>query len=304
MKKARVKIPTQGKKEKSRRAAKEHFMSFKLGVNIGQGFGESFHEGVLSTARAGFDACFTGWSDGTDVAARAAFIRENGLIYQSIHAPFNKSDALWEEGEAGDAFADLLVRCLHDCAENEIPIMVVHPIIGMDKHTPTPKGIERFARVVGEAEKTAVKVAFENVEGIEYLRAVIKELGGSPAVGYCWDTGHEMCYNFSSDVPALFGDKLVATHLNDNFGMADRNVVTWLDDSHMMPYDGIADWQGIAKRLVRAGYEGILTFELTSRSKPGKNTHDAYAAMGLDGFLDLAYSRAVRVAEEVESARK
>lgn len=255
-------------------------MSFKLGLNIGQGFGESFREGVLATARAGFDACFTGWSDGTDVAGRAALIRENGMVYQSIHAPFNKSDALWEDGDAGDAFADQLIRCLHACAENDVPIMVVHPIIGMDKHTPTPLGIERFSRLVAEAEKTPVRVAFENVEGIEYLEAVIRELGGSPAVGYCWDTGHEMCYNFSRDVPALFGDKLIATHLNDNFGMTDPAVVTWHDDSHMMPYDGIADWHGIAARLVRAGFDGILTFELTSKSKPGKNTHDAYGRAG------------------------
>ena len=278
-------------------------MSFKLGINIGQGFGESFREGVPATARAGFDACFTGWSDGTDVAARAALIRENGMVYQSIHAPFNKSDALWEEGDAGDAFADQLIRCLHACAENDVPIMVVHPIIGMDKHTPTPLGIERFGRLVAEAEKTPVRVAFENVEGIEYLEAVIRELGGSPAVGYCWDTGHEMCYNFSRDVPALFGDKLIATHLNDNFGMTDPAVVTWHDDSHMMPYDGIADWHGIAARLVRAGFDGILTFELTSKSKPGKNTHDAYAAPGLDGFLRLAHEKAVRVAAEVEAAK-
>lgn len=279
-------------------------MSFKLGINIGQGFGESFREGVLATALAGFDACFTGWSDGTDVAARAAFIRENGLVYQSIHAPFNRSDALWEEGEAGDAFADLLIRCLHDCAENDIPIMVVHPIIGMDKHTPTPLGIERFSRVVSAAEQTPVRVAFENVEGIEYLRAVIDGLGASPAVGYCWDTGHEMCYNFSSDVPALFGDRLIATHLNDNFGMTDPSVVTWHDDSHMMPYDGIADWHGIAARLVRAGYDGILTFELTCKSKPGKDTYAAYAALGLDGFLSLAHEKALRVAAEVEAAKK
>ena len=278
-------------------------MSFKLGINIGQGFGESFREGVLATARAGFDACFTGWSDGTDVAGRASLIRENGMVYQSIHAPFNKSDALWEEGDAGDAFADQLIRCLHDCAENDVPIMVVHPIIGMDKHTPTPLGIERFGRLVAEAEKTPVRVAFENVEGIEYLEVVIRELGGSPAVGYCWDTGHEMCYNFSRDVPALFGDKLIATHLNDNFGMTDPAVVTWHDDSHMMPYDGIADWHGIAERLVRAGFDGILTFELTSKSKPGKNTHDAYAALGLDGFLRLAHEKAVRVAAEVESVK-
>lgn len=270
---------------------------FKLGINICQGFGESVEAGIDATARAGFDACFTGWNESADVRGWAERIRGNGMIYQSVHSPFGKCDKLWDEGEAGDAFADVLIHCLHDCAENDVPIMVVHPIIGMDRHTPTPIGIERFGRIVAEAEKTPVKLAFENVEGIEYLEAIIKELGSSPAVGYCWDTGHEMCYNFSRDVPALFGDKLICTHLNDNFGMTDPSVVTWHDDSHMMPFDGIADWDGIVGRLKRAGYHDILTFELTCRSKPGKNTHAAYEALGLDGFLRLAREKGEKIAE-------
>lgn len=77
------------------------------------------------------------------------------------------------------------------------------------------------------------------------------DLGGSPAVRFCWDTGHEMCYNFSQDMMGLYGDKLVATHFNDNMGMADPNVVTWHDDAHLLPFDGIADWAGIMQRINR-----------------------------------------------------
>ncbi|MBQ8260559.1 MAG: sugar phosphate isomerase/epimerase, partial [Clostridia bacterium] len=161
----------------------------------------------------------------------------------------------------------------------------------------TDRGIERYGRLVREAEKLGIKVAFENVEGIEYLEKIIAELGSSPAIGYCWDTGHEMCYNGSMDVPALFGDKLICTHLNDNLGQTDPNVITWLDDSHLFPFDGIADWQGIAERLDRINYSGELTFELTLASKPGKNTHDIYKDLTLDSYFKLVYDKAVQFAQ-------
>jgi sugar phosphate isomerase/epimerase len=94
---------------------------------------------------------------------------------------------------------------------------------------------------------------------------------------------------------ARFGNKLIATHLNDNFGMADRNVMTWLDDSHVLPFDGINDWKSIIDRMDKAGYNGIYTMELTRNAKPNKNTHDAYAAWSLEEFLAEALNRMHRM---------
>jgi sugar phosphate isomerase/epimerase len=196
-----------------------------------------------------------------------------------------------------DDVIDNLINCPREWAEVDVPIVVIHPIIGMDRHNPTDLGIERYGRLVREAEKLGIKVAFENVEGIEYLEKIIADLGSSPAIGYCWDTGHEMCYNNSMDVPALFGDKLICTHLNDNLGQIDPNEVTWLDDAHLFPFDGIADWQGIADRLNRISYAGELTFELTLDSKPGRNTHDIYNGLTMESGFELIYNKAVQFAQ-------
>jgi sugar phosphate isomerase/epimerase len=94
---------------------------------------------------------------------------------------------------------------------------------------------------------------------------------------------------------ARFGDKLIAPHLNDNFGMADRKVMTWHDDSHVLPFDGINDWKSVIDRMDKAGYEGIYTMELTRNAKPNKNTHDAYAAWSLEEFLAEALNRMHRM---------
>lgn len=265
---------------------------------INTGMVGTTEESIAAIAKAGFDGAFTGWKRGA-VAGWASLIRENGLIYQSVHAPFKKMDRMWEDetkGGEGDAAADELIACVCESAENGVPVVILHPIIGMDRHSPNALGVSRFARVVEAAERAGIRVAFENVEGIEYLKLLICQLGGSPAVGYCWDTGHEMCYNARMDVPALFGDKLICTHLNDNLGQTDPSVVTWLDDSHMLPFDGTADWTGIAARLTRAGYTGPLTFELTRVNKPGRATHDRYLALDCEEFYAACCRRAAKFA--------
>ena len=54
-----------------------------------------------------------------------------------------------------------------------ISIMVVHPYKGFNIEPPTEIGFERFGRLIEEAAKVDVKIAFENVEGEEYLKALM-----------------------------------------------------------------------------------------------------------------------------------
>lgn len=215
------------------------------------------------------------------------------MIRDAVKKCVQNADGLLKRDDA----AAELIDCLHACAENGVPIMVAHTFIGFNDHTPNEKGLENFGKVVCEAERLGVKVAFENTEGEEYLAAVMERFKDSPAVGFCWDTGHEMCYNHSKDMLSLYGDKLIATHINDNLGIRDFDGnITWIDDLHLLPFDGTADWQGIADRLNKCGYDGILTFELNRCSKPDRHENDFYRDMSVEKYLTLAFMRACRVA--------
>ena len=102
---------------------------------------------------------------------------------------------------------------------------------------------------------------------------------------------------------APYGARLLGTHLNDNLGISDpAGPTTWLDDLHLLPFDGIADWPGIAARLARSGFAGPLTFELNRASKPNRHENDAYGAMPLRDYLAEALARARRVAALVAGA--
>ena len=213
-----------------------------------------------------------------------------GLIYQSIHAPFSGCDQMWQEGDAGHAYAQRLIECVKDCADHAIPVMVIHPFIGFHDHTPTDAGIENYARVVDAADRLGVTLGFENVEGEEYLAALMKAFHDAPACGFCFDTGHELCYNGGRDMLALYGDRLCHTHFNDNLGVYDP-ALTWENDLHLLIGDGIVDWTRVMDRIDATAYEGVLMCELTLSNKPNLHTHDGYAAMHPEAFYELALDR-------------
>lgn len=277
----------------------------KLSLSLGGDFGVSYTEQIKLFKKAGFEA-FTGhWLDGQEDNARecAKVAKEENMIFNIIHAPWSKTADMWDEREKEDAEkgVEILSRFAELCSELEVPIMVSHIYVGFDEPLiPAQFGLENYGRVIKRAEELGVKVAFENTEGEIGLEALFKEFKNNESVGFCWDSGHEMCYNNSEDLLALYGDRLFATHINDNLGVkAFDGRIFWHDDLHLLPYDGIADWSHNAKRLAKTGFEDIITFELNKTSKPNRHENDKYQKMPLEEYLAEAYSRACRFATQV-----
>ncbi len=271
----------------------------KLCLGVEETFGLSVQEQIKLFKQVGFEGFFTSWKSGAPVEEWVQCAKENAMIYQSIHAPFGGSADMWgnDEEKAEKALNELL-ECLGVCEKYQVPIMIVHTYIGFGEHEPpSEKGLVRFGKLVEAAEKTNVKIAFENTEGEEFLAALMHRFSSSNSVGFCWDSGHEMCYNHSQDLLGLYGDKLIATHLNDNLGIKDFNGnIYYTDDLHLLPFDGIANWDYNAQRLKRCNFNGMLTFELCNISKPGRYENDVYSKMDIKEYISEAYKRACRFA--------
>lgn len=267
----------------------------KLCLGVG-GFGPTAEEQIVLFKQAGFDGFFTGWN--SDLKKYRALADELGMIYQSVHAPFGNAAKMWKNDADAEMAKNELIACVRDTAEVKVPIVIIHPYIGFGKNDgPTACGIENFREVVNEARKGGVKVAFENVEGEEYLQALMDAFKDDESVGFCWDSGHELCYNRGKDMLALYGDRLIATHLNDNLGVSRFDGETfWTDDLHLLPFDGIHDWGCVAKRLNKFGFNDILTFELAKNSKPKRHENDKYDAMKPEEYIAEVYARACRLA--------
>ena len=274
-------------------------MKTKLNLGLIGGSGLPPAEQIAKIRHSGFDGIFFDFGRGEKFHRRLSAAKECHTDVVSLHSAFMRCNKLWEADESTEDVISEQIECIRACHDNSIPVSVHHVFIGFESHEPTEAGLYNFDRIVREGERLGVKLAFENTEGIEYFDMVMERYKNTSAVGFCIDTGHELCYNPGRDLISQYGKKLCFTHINDNLGVC-RNSVTYLDDLHLLPFDGKVDFDFFAKRLREAGYRGDLTFELSRTSKPGRHENDGYAAMKFEDYLREAYSRAEKVASLCE----
>lgn len=271
----------------------------KLALGLSGQYGLSAERQIELYRAVGFNGIFLSCDAGADISGEVRAAEKYSMEIGSIHAPFMHCDAMWHESDKTDIALEELLYTVRCCGKYGIPVAVMHAFIGFDRHEPTEAGIVNFTRVVEEAERLGVKIAFENTEGEEYLDALMSAFADSAAVRFCYDTGHGICYNPDRDYLCEYGDRLAYVHVNDNMGVCGESI-TWLDDLHLLPYDGVCDFDTVAKRLADLGFLDTLTFELNTRSKPGRHENDVYGKMPVEEYLALAYERASRFARAVE----
>lgn len=276
----------------------------KIGFSIGKKYAVSLVEMVRLVAEAGFDAVSPCWRRELDLVPVIETARELGLEIQSLHGPFHWVDELWSEDPAISNHAlEEIMDSLEDCHKFRIPLMVMHVWIHFDYTTvPNATGLKNYEKIVNKAREYGIQIAFENTEGVEFLRALMEHFKDEPLVGFCWDSGHELCYGPELDLLGEFGDRLIMTHLNDNMGVSDPGgkITSW-DDLHLVPYDGIGNWDDFIARLRRSRKQATLNLELSLESKEGRHENDRYSQMELSEYLALCYRQACRIVQAYEA---
>jgi len=276
----------------------------KIGLSISNNYSMPISEVLTLLKKIGFAAVSPEWISPERTAEVITTARKTGLEIQSVHAPFKDVHKLWSHDKnISQQFTDTLISLITDCAKHNVPIIVMHAWIGFDySFNPDTVCFDNFDRIIETAALNNVKIAFENTECEEYLNALLERYRDNDIVGFCWDAGHEMCYNNSKDLLKMYGNRLIMTHLNDNLGISNPNgTITWLDDLHLLPYDGIANWEYNVKRLKKSQRLNILNFELNLNSKPGRHENDVYAKMPLEEYFTKVYERAYRIIEDYDT---
>ena len=270
----------------------------RIGISVGNSYSIPTADVIKIIKSTGFDAISPEWEANGNLSEIVGTARQNELIIQSLHAPFDKAADMWNDDSASISAKNDLLAALNSCIQFEIPVLVVHTWIGFD-YTFDEANLDykNFDEIVSYAKEHNIKIAFENTEGEEYLFALMEHFKDNDTVGYCWDSGHEMSYNHSHDLLAKFGDRLIMTHINDNLGISRLDGKTfWTDDLHLLPFDGIADWDNNVERLKKSKHLDILNFELNIKSKPDRHENDCYGKMTLEQYFAEAYKRACRIA--------
>ena len=268
----------------------------KIGISVGS----NEPNGLIKLIKnIGFEAISFSSGELNNVKRMVNTARSEGLIVEYLHAKFGEVHKMWWDSEKdSNESIGILLNDLEICRECSIDKMVVHVWIGFGyTFGETKYGLENYAKIVNKAKEYGIRICFENTEGQEYLYALMDYFKDDDTVGFCWDSGHEMCYNYSEDLLKDFGDRLLVTHLNDNLGISRFDGVTyWTDDLHLLPYDGVADWDYNVERLKKSRKLEILNFELGKNSKPNRHENDQYAKMSDEEYFTEAYKRACKIA--------
>jgi len=166
------------------------------------------------------------------------------------------------------------LQCVADCAEFEIPTMVVH--LPNEDYQVNELGLNRIKKITEKAELLGVNVALENLRNLANLSYVLEQVD-SNRIGFCYDCCHHYNYNPDNDLLSMYGSRLMALHLHDNGGK---------NNQHQLPYDGTIDWSIAMKKIAKTGYCGATAIEAMNWD---------YSDLTAIQFLQEAFIRAKRL---------
>ena len=273
----------------------------RIGFSFQSNFPFPVTEVIPLLCKEGFSAISPVWSPELDLDAIASCAKHHNMVIQSLHAPHKNISLLWQpDTEESRNVQHNILRTIDACSQYQIPAMVLHGWQGLEYTFPdTPLDFRFFDQMVDHAEEKCVAVAFENLEGEEYLGALMSRYAQLPHIGYCWDSGHDHCYPHKTDFLQAYGSRLIMTHLNDNLGLRDPSgIPSGLDDLHYLPGDGILDWTNALNRLSQCPVQEILNFEPKTRSHSKSPSDLIYSQLSLEQFISLAGSRARKIAAQ------
>lgn len=224
---------------------------------------------------AGFDGVLLWWSDGFgrggDYRRGAELARKADLIIENIHAPVQEQNKLSFDNSEGEALKDCYLQCIKDCADFDIPAMVVH--LPDDRCPLNELGINRIKEITEAAEKYEVNVAMENLFNIANLFKVLDTVK-SKKIGFCFDCCHYANNENAGGLLDKYGNRLMALHLHDNGGEQKQ---------HQLPFYGNIDWTSIMRMISGTGYKGATSLEPMNWD---------YEDITIDEFLSKAYEKA------------
>lgn len=224
----------------------------------------------------GFDGVLLWWSEylgRNDYRNGPQIAREAGLSIDNTHTPFQVQDSIWLDTLDGETAVECYLQCVADCAEFEIPTMVVH--LPDDDKPYNALGLGRIRRLTEMAERLGVNVALENLRNFKNLSVMLERVD-SPRLGFCYDCCHHCrCYP-DYDLLSMYGSRLMALHLHDYIG----------DAIHRIPFDGTINWAAVMKEIAKTGYSGATAIEAMNWD---------YQVLPAEEFLYIAFESAKKL---------
>ncbi len=204
-----------------------------------------------------------------------ALAKGYGVTIRSIHIPFSNKET-YDNSSPDPAVRDNSVRycakLLAAAAEAGIKIAVIHPsnepYSEDERESRITSAIDTLSRITAIADALGMTLAVENLPRTCICRTsdeMKRILVAIPKLKVCFDTNHSLIESNVDYIRAV-GDRIIALHVSD---------YDFIDERHLLPGEGLVDWEELITTLEEVGYTGTFNYELAARENA---TADAVAA--------------------------
>lgn len=234
---------------------------------------------------------------------------KQGLRLNYIHAPLEiYYDLTSPDGQVRRLTIEAIKLAINACAELGGSYIVVHAMYGSLEEQESveqrvQQGLNSLRELADYCTQQQVSLCLENlpVDG-DYGRVTYELFHAAnwPDLFVCLDTCHVWINN---DDPMYavrnLAPRVRTTHFSDTMGAL---------DSHLIPYEGVVDFNSVARELAKANFQGVLSLEcslwmLRKRVASGKDHPGDPVPCSTEHYLERAAAAAQRIADAIEDAR-
>jgi len=227
----------------------------KKGISFFFGYSNDIRDRAKQIKNFGFDCVMTNQDprfndDNGTINKQIELFKINNLEVSTLHNQYKTEELefLWTDTEIGDRLEETLKQDILTASKYGFKSVVVHTMGNYNKI-----GEARLLRLLELCEKSNVFLAIENIDYKQPFADIFENIS-HPYLKFCYDSGHNNCFDPEFDYLEKYGDKLICFHLHDNNGKQDQ---------HTLNKFGTINWKNLAKKLSKLNLENIsLDYEL------------------------------------------
>jgi len=170
------------------------------------------------------------------ISKQVKYFKKYNIELSSLHMRYEEGELpnFWVNNKIGDKLESNLKKDLKIAKKYGFKCVVVHL-----KGEYSDIGVNRINRLLKIAREINVPLAIENIDCQDLFIKVMDSIDDD-YLKFCYDSGHNNCFDPEYNYLSKYGDRLVALHLHDNDG---------LNDDHTLNRLGNIDWDKISLSL-------------------------------------------------------
>lgn len=150
------------------------------------------------------------------------YARNIGLEVKQAHIDYKISNLISDNST--NEYFDYVSQKLQEALSLKIPYIVAHASMTSTPPEVNQTALEKFKNMMESFKSKEVTLCLENVRNNNNLKKILNL--NLDNVKMCFDVGHAHCYGDEKKLFDEFKNKIICSHLHNNFGQDSHNILT------------------------------------------------------------------------------